>query len=76
MGWQPIDTAPKDGSNVVVYADRIKCGKQRRRSRNGCFANVAHYERGWGWLSTPGDYQLWPSHWMPPVLLPPESEVA
>lgn len=64
MSWQPIETAPKDGTNCVVYAARGK-GGAKRRSRNGCFASVAHFERGWGWLSTPGDYQLAPTHWQP-----------
>jgi hypothetical protein len=62
--WQPIETAPKDGANVVVYARRGSNGTIRR-TRRGCMASVAHFEAGWGWLSSPGDYQLYPTHWMP-----------
>ena len=69
--WQPIETAPRDGTNIVVHAPRRGNGT-KRRSRNGCVMNVAHFEEGWGWLSTPGDYQAQATHWMP--LPPPPSE--
>lgn len=62
--WQPISTAPKDGTHVVIYAPRRSDGKPRR-SRRGCMANVAHFESGWGWSTSPGEYQVQPTHWMP-----------
>jgi hypothetical protein len=64
MAWQPIETAPKDGTHIVAFAARGSNGKPRR-SRRGCFANVAHFEPGWGWLTSPSDYQIVPTHWMP-----------
>ena len=59
--WQPIETAPKDGTDVLVVADGV--------------VSEAEYwgdDRGW-WLANtaPTDYidsQVWPTHWMP---LPP-----
>lgn len=66
-GWRTIDSAPRDGTNIVVFAPRRPSGA-KRRSRNGCLVVVAHHEAGWGFLTTPGDYQVSPTHWMP---LPP-----
>ena len=70
MDWQPISTAPKDGTNVVVYARRDSKGVIRR-TRRACYINVAHYEKGYGWLTSPGDYTVIPTHWLP--LPPPPS---
>ena len=72
MMWQPIETAPRDGTHVVVFAPRRADGG-RRRSRRGCLASVAHYENGWGWLSSPSDYQLLPTHWAPLPAPTPDS---
>lgn len=63
MDWQPIETAPKDGRAVVVYAEYGMSGKKRRAPIT--FASVARFSRGWGWLSVPTDIQLHPTHWMP-----------
>jgi hypothetical protein len=61
--WQPISTAPKDGTPVVVYAERGRRGKRRRAGVT--FASVARWAGGWGWLSVPTDIQLHPTHWVP-----------
>ena len=60
--WQPIETAPKDGTSVLIS--------------NGVSVGEAHYEEyaeGWFWAgghSTDAvDYKVWtPTHWRP---LPP-----
>jgi hypothetical protein len=62
--WQPIETAPRDGTHVVVHA-RLGHNGKVRRSRRGCFVNVAHFEPSWGWLTSPSDYQIKPTHWRP-----------
>lgn len=60
-GWQPIETAPKDGTYILIHNDRGTC--------------VAYFERGWGqdgwWLLDDGkNYEIplrgsAPTHWHP-----------
>lgn len=59
--WQPIDTAPKDKTWVLVY------------SEDG-YMDVA-YSDGLSWNNEgygPTGGQVWPTHWMP-LPLPPEA---
>jgi len=55
-GWQPIDTAPKDGTRVLLYDPYNGVG-------DGYYCNIRwwHYECGDDWYS-----EEWnPTHWMP-----------
>ena len=63
MEWQPIETAPKDGTDVLVWD-----GEVRTLSHWGKSAHVPLY----GWLALvfadPCDLNLLrdqPTHWMP-----------
>jgi hypothetical protein len=56
--WQPIETAPKDGTEVLVL------GHERIR--------VA-INRGRGWLTVPGAWAVTPTHWQP-LPTPPGSD--
>jgi len=61
-GWQPIETAPSDGTDVLVY---------RPDERDGGFdahVGVDYYKNGTWWHSR-RDQQ--PTHWRP---LPPRPE--
>ena len=73
MQWQPIETAPKDGSAVLVYADQATVplvrfawwddGENWEARGFSCRDEAA----GW-WFSTSscGSERLWwePTHWM------------
>lgn len=61
MEWQPIETAPKDGTPVLLYATpRMEVG----------YWNVAVTDVGiTGWY--PSMYWRRPTHWMP-LPEPPE----
>ncbi len=72
MRWQPIDTAPKDGSSIIL-------GYARSHSEEGRW--VSDPDRNhWGetgWFATDDDvlcvHPSHPSHWMP-LPAPPEVE--
>jgi len=70
--WQPIETAPRDGTDVIVGFDRadtwiVHVAWWRTGEEYGCTAN----DRGW-WSYTLGsvtqeqlDEDRTPTHWMP-----------
>lgn len=66
--WQPIDTAPKDGSEILVNID----GKSRVVHWGGGFSHKHHGR--FPWVCQSGQ-NAWrenvPDHWMP--LPPPPS---
>ncbi len=53
-GWQPIETAPKDGTEVLVYVPR----------RLGAVVSLAINVTGKQWWGR-GFGDLQPTHWMP-----------
>lgn len=81
MNWQPIETAPKNGTPVLVWAPNSRGDAEGwfRRAQLGCA--IASYSGifggGWygdlvrfeyGWESTGSytvDIRLEPTHWMP-----------
>lgn len=55
--WQRIETAPKDGTEVLVWV----AAKRKRM--------VMSFDRKWAaWITSPGRYSYQPTFWMP---LPP-----
>lgn len=73
MNWEPIETAPKDGTRILI------CGGTRTDSGDFCdgsypFAGqtIAHWDHdGWNGGHSEGYNENWwhkPTHWMP---LPP-----
>ncbi len=68
-GWRPIETAPKDGTKVLVFCPH-----------DSPFQAVANYHRQespeWvGWVESYDGEDIWPpSHWMPLPPAPPITE--
>jgi hypothetical protein len=54
--WQPIETAPKDGSDILLY--EVPAGK----THIGYFSPVTDMSKKWG---NHYGYGFDPSHWMP-----------
>jgi hypothetical protein len=57
-GWQPIETAPKDGTAILVHCNRM--------------TYEAWYSQVWNHFVhavTGGTHEVEPTHWMP---LPPK----
>ena len=56
--WQPIATAPKDGSWIMVYWKTM---------RISMFPMIVFWDEGWepanDFLKDYGE--VWPTHWMP-----------
>jgi len=60
MNWQPIETAPKDGTGVLVYS-------------NGRVVSAYFSKSQDEWLEVIHDYSFYdPTHWMPLPELPKE----
>jgi Protein of unknown function (DUF551) len=61
--WQPIETAPKDGTVIWTLWNGVnnKTGEPSR------YYNAAHFDNeGGDWWDTGGDYVIdEPTHWMP-----------
>lgn len=70
MEWQPIDTAPKDGTRILVY-DAFYAGR----------IAVCQFDSYFEWVERGADYatEVWglgemsPTHWMP-LPEPPKGE--
>lgn len=62
--WQPIATAPHDGTSVLVYAPANKCAYYDRHQRPCWSVDHWHYTtHGAGWYKQAPDTP-W-THWMP-----------
>ena len=73
MKWQPIETAPKDGTPILLSVWEMGPDMSSAAWRNG-FWDMRHLDDG--------DFDEWeclerefgsPTHWMP-LLAPPEAE--
>lgn len=75
-GWQPIETAPRDGTRVLGRSTRVcrytgKLIYTKRRTFWGKTSHVPLY--GWNWGRDVEDLDLWqPTHWRP-LPEPPEA---
>lgn len=74
MNWQPIDTAPKDGSAVLlcwaVNADGERIDWSAEPQTAGVFVQVASWRGEEGWIVYCDHVQdptlhFRPTHWMP-----------
>lgn len=57
MEWQPIRTAPKDETEVLLYLEDY--------SENVSGVFVGYYERKGFWRSGSDGWRWYPTHWMP-----------
>ena len=58
-GWRPIETAPKDGPPVLLFA---RC---QHATASGIVVGWHLEDRGWIELSFTSPVGIVPSHWMP-----------
>jgi hypothetical protein len=69
MNWQPIDTAPKDGTRILIHSED---GGIRAAWYDKNFAYIAPKKLRGGWTDDSivsfDDFEVaefFPSHWMP-----------
>lgn len=65
--WRPIETAPRDGTEILGYEARLRIGGLMSYERESVGVT-----RGM-WATTDGGYQRTPTHWMPLPAAPEES---
>ena len=64
--WQPIETAPKDGTDVLVYQRYLKVEKWTNKKEYGFYIEVGCWERDtWRIRAFTPQYGGNPTHWMP-----------
>lgn len=56
--WRDIETAPRDGTHVVVF-------EPRKTPVVAYFSQAIEMFSNLGWQSTPGGCRYNPTHWMP-----------
>lgn len=59
-GWRPIETAPKDGTSVLLFKSSGLTGMTVGNWRRPMSSRTPGY-----WQTTPGLYACEPSHWQP-----------
>lgn len=77
MNWQPIDTAPKDGTDILLFYPSFVRGVQL--GHYDVYETLRHGKstyRSEGWnigsmISLPGMEKPEPTHWMPLPVNPP-----
>lgn len=68
--WQPIETAPKDGTEILLCQATNADGKPITGTSWGIFVQVAAWWEGDGWtvycsLVQEPSLHFEPTHWMP-----------
>jgi hypothetical protein len=80
--WQPIETAPKDGTFVLLAGRYGKFAAAWWGDAHAADSHEPWHEPFWCWLITPGKYDpihlrddyFEATHWMPLPAPPPSSE--
>lgn len=77
MNWQPISTAPKDGTHIILsnglsvaegWWEHVDAYIREKRDLEGRYIDQDEHDGFDGWLDCGGGMQPDPTHWMP---LPP-----
>jgi len=78
MDWQPIETAPKDGSVLFGYGTRHSASDIAEDEKAVTKIRYGQYGRNWHWYeaaATPrGATGFTPTHWLP--IPPPPSDAS
>lgn len=74
--WQPIETAPRDGTRILIYYAAPGSTVKQQWSANvrGHFIRIARWDDGKWRLDMSGHFRLDATHWMHLPALPKEGE--
>lgn len=66
MQWLPIESAPKDGTEILLFEPRGAVARRYSLNASSGTMFAGRFKTLYqSWSSTPGDYQRKPTHWMP-----------
>ena len=72
MNWQPIDTAPKNGTRIILWDANKGVAISGGWHIDGGRDDPNGYEPPWSWWVSDEDLIMWdsgpddaPTHWMP-----------
>ena len=66
MEWQPIETAPKDGTKILAYNYYRKYAEWTGKDEYDYWIEIAYWDKDGWWINAfapPGDKYF--THWMP-----------
>lgn len=69
MEWQPIETAPKDGTEIIIFGADTGMGPNDEPHTSRGVVTMAFWFKPWGgWETFNGAWVLGATYWLP---LPP-----
>ena len=71
-GWMPIETAPKDGTRILLWDANKQIAISGCWHSDGGRDDPGGYEPAWAWWTADDDVLMWdggpddhPTHWQP-----------
>jgi hypothetical protein len=75
-GWQPIETAPRDGTEFDVWVSHHECYTNAPKRIANCryIGEELQYKHSHGWFPLHRPFKVIVTHWMPLPAAPTEGE--